>query len=50
MKILTSLQIKTAEKTAVDNGLFSYTEMMKNAGEAVFKVIASRYSIVGKKI
>ena len=50
MKVLTSLQIKNAEKSAVDNGLFSYSDMMKNAGEAAFRVITSKYTVVGKKI
>ncbi len=50
MKVLTSLQIKTAEKMAVDNGLFSYEDMMRKAGETAFRVIASRYSVVGKKV
>lgn len=50
MKVLTSVQIKFAEKSAVEHGLFSYAVLMKNAGEAVFEEIIKRYAVVGKKV
>ncbi|MBR5922588.1 MAG: NAD(P)H-hydrate dehydratase [Clostridia bacterium] len=50
MKVLTSNQIRFAEKSAVEHGLFSYAELMKKAGGAVFDEILRRYDIVGKKI
>ena len=49
MKVLTSLQIKNAEKSAVLNGLFSYADMMKNAAKSIFNEITARYEIIGKK-
>ena len=49
MKVLTYSQIKTAEETAVNNGLFSYVEMMQNAGDAAFEVINQRYLVTGKR-
>lgn len=50
MKVLLSSQIKTAEDNAVANGIFSYAELMKNAGDAAAKEIFNRYNIIGKKI
>ena len=49
MKVLDVNQIRYAEKTAVSNGLFSYTDLMKKAGDALFDEIAARYEIVGKR-
>lgn len=49
MKVLDVDQIRLAEKTAVSSGLFSYTDLMEKAGEAVFNEIVSRYDIAGKK-
>lgn len=49
MKVLTVEQIKNAEKTAVSNGLFSYADLMYNAGKAVFDEICRRYTISGKR-
>lgn len=50
MKILTAKQIKNAEYNAVDRGIFSYTQLMKNAGCAAAKEIINRYNVIGKKI
>lgn len=49
MKVLTYEQIKNAEKSAVESGRFSYTDLMHNAGKAVFNVIKERYEIIGKR-
>ena len=49
MKVLTASQIKIAEKTAVSGGLFSYAELMENAGKAVFSEICRRYQVSGKR-
>lgn len=49
MKVLSVEQIRNAERTAVLSGLFSYADLMKNAGKAVFEEIAGRYAIVGKR-
>ena len=49
MKVLTPLQIKNAEKSAVSGGLFSYADLMKKAGRAVFDEIAARYVFLGKR-
>ncbi|MBR5472704.1 MAG: NAD(P)H-hydrate dehydratase [Clostridia bacterium] len=48
MKVLTVPQIRVAEENAVLNGIFSYSQMMKNAGLAAAKAIANKYSVVGK--
>ncbi|MBR4910746.1 MAG: NAD(P)H-hydrate dehydratase [Clostridia bacterium] len=50
MKVLTSLQIKNAEKSAVSNGLFSYKELMRSAAQSVYSEMKSRYKTVGKRI
>lgn len=50
MLVLTAAQIKKAEDNAVVNGIFSYAQMMKNAGEAATKEIVSRYNVRGKNI
>lgn len=50
MKVLTANQIKKAEDSAVLRGIFSYAQLMKNAGDAAAKEIINRYNIVGKKI
>jgi len=49
MKVLTVPQIRVAEENAVLNGIFSYSEMMKNAGTAAARVITEKYSVVGKR-
>lgn len=50
MKVLTVEQIKNVEKTAVLNGLFSYEDLMKNAGKAVFEQISAQGSVAGKRV
>lgn len=50
MKVLNLSQIRAAEENAVSNGIFSYTELMKNAGRAATEIIKSRYAVYGKKI
>lgn len=50
MKVLTANQIKKAEDNAVLRGIFSYEQMMKNAGEAAYREIVDRYNVTGKKI
>lgn len=50
MKVLLSNQIKAAEKSAVTNGIFSYSQLMKAAGDAATNEILNRYTILGKKV
>ncbi len=50
MKVLTAAQIKKAEDNAVTNGIFSYAQLMKKAGDAATKEILSRYKIIGKRV
>ncbi len=50
MKVLTAEQIKKAEDNAVNSGIFSYAQLMKNAGDIAAKEIINRYSVIGKKI
>ncbi len=50
MKVLTCAQVKTAEDNAVKNGIFSYAQLMKNAGEGAAKIIVERFPISGKHI
>lgn len=50
MKVLTLNQLKTAEENAVKNGIYSYCELMKNAGDAATKEILKRYEITAKKV
>ena len=50
MKVLTANQIKNAEENAVNSGIFSYTQLMKSAGDAATREIISRYNVQNKKI
>ncbi len=50
MKVLTCSQIKTAEDNAVKNGIFSYAQLMKKAGEGAAKIISDRFSVIGKRV
>lgn len=50
MKVLTASQIKTAEQNAVQRGIFSYAQLMKNAGTSAANEIKRRYDIKDKKI
>lgn len=49
MKVLSVEQIRRAEKSAVLSGLFSYADLMKNAGKSAFEEIVGRYDVVGKR-
>ncbi len=50
MKVLTKALIKKSEDDAVKSGIFSYTELMKNAGDEAYKIISQAYNLSGKKI
>lgn len=50
MKVLTAHQIKKAEDNAVNCGIFSYTQLMKMAGDSAAREILNRYNVVGKNI
>ena len=50
MKVLTVEQIRAAEENAVKNGIFSYKELMYNAGIAAVKIICDKYKVIGKHI
>ncbi len=50
MKILNLNQIRAAEENAVSNGIFSYPDLMKNAGCAAAKIIEESYDVLNKKI
>jgi len=50
MKVLTVEQIRAAEENAVRNGIFSYKELMYNAGIAAVKIICDKYKVIGKHI
>lgn len=49
MKVLTVPQIRSAEENAVINGVFSYSQMMENAGNTAASVISKKYDIKGKR-
>lgn len=50
MKVLTAAQIKKTEDNAVNNGIFSYADLMKIAGDTATREIVKRYNVIGKKI
>ncbi len=50
MKVLTCTQLKTAEDNAVKNGIFSYAQLMKKAGEGAAKIIADRFFVASKRV
>ena len=50
MKVLTANQIKIAEDNAVNRGIFSYAELMSNAGNAATYEIMKRFDVLNKKI
>jgi len=50
MKVLLSSQIKSAEDNAVSNGIFSYVQLMKAAGNAATREILGRYNVIGKNV
>lgn len=50
MKVIKCSQIKAAEENAVQNGIFSYTALMENAGKAAAKAISEKYNVIGKRV
>ncbi len=50
MKVLTAAQIKKAEDNAVNCGIFSYTQLMRLAGDSATREILNRYNVIGKKV
>ncbi|MBR4073048.1 MAG: NAD(P)H-hydrate epimerase, partial [Clostridia bacterium] len=50
MKVLTVEQIRAAEENAVRNGIFSYSQLMYNAGIAAVKIICNKYRVTGKRV
>mgnify|MGYP002520471274 CR=1 FL=1 len=46
MKVIKCSQIKAAEENAVQNGIFSYTALMENAGKAAAKAIFEKYNVI----
>lgn len=50
MKILNRSMIRSLEKNAAESGIFSYEEMMKNAGCTAFDILAENYDFEGKKV
>lgn len=45
MKVLKCSQIKAAEENAVNNGIFSYSALMENAGREAVRLICEKYNI-----
>lgn len=50
MKILNRSMIRSLEKNAAESGIFSYEEMMENAGCTAFGILADNYDFEGKKV
>ncbi len=50
MKVLTVEQIRSAEENAVRSGIFSYRELMYNAGKTATDIICRKYDIKGKRV
>lgn len=50
MKVLKKALIKNAEENAVKSGIFSYVELMKNAGNKASRIINKKYDLKNKKI
>ena len=50
MKILNRKMIRSLEKNAAESGIFSYEEMMKNAGDTAFDILADKYDFKGKRV
>ena len=50
MKILKVSQVKSAEDNAVRRGIFSYEQLMQNAGDGAAKIISEKYCIIGKSV
>lgn len=50
MKVLTGTLIKESEKLAVNNGTFSFKDLMHIAGSTAAKLICEKYDIKNKKV
>lgn len=50
MKVLTKALITKSEKNAVQSGVFSFRELMENAGTAAAKIIMQKFGCENKKI
>lgn len=50
MSVLTKAQITKAEETAVQNGTFSFKDLMLTAGTAAAKIIEEKYTVSDKKV
>ena len=50
MKVLNKTLIKSVEENAVNSGIFSYTQLMKNAGNEATQIINNTYNLKGKRI
>ncbi len=51
MKILTATQIRTAERDAVQSGIFScFSSLMEKAAKTTFEYIINNFDVVAKKI
>ncbi len=50
MSVLTKAQITKAEETAVQNGTFSFRDLMLTAGTSAAKIIEEKYTVKNKKI
>ena len=50
MKVLTKTLSKSVEENAVKSGIFSYSELMKNAGDKACQIITASYNLKDKKI
>lgn len=50
MKVLTGSQIRAAEENAVSSGIFSFAELMQNAGTKAADIISEKYDIMNKKV
>lgn len=50
MKVLTKDLIKVSENNAVHNGIFSFLELMKIAGDKAFSIITKEYALKSKSV
>ena len=46
MKVLKCSQVIAAEENAVNNGIFSYTALMENAGREATRIICKKYDML----
>lgn len=50
MKVLTKAQVRAAEENAVSSGIFSYLQLMRNAGKRACEIINEKYPVKGKRV